>query len=215
MTAMLLGKKIGMSRIYDEKGTIEPVTVIQAGPCRVMQVKTDETDGYVALQLGFEDARKSRRKKPLIGHAQKANTTVKRFVREVRLDEPAEQQPGDELTVKVFEGVNYVDVIGTTKGKGFAGVVKRFGFKGMPASHGTERKHRHPGGIGSNSGSAGTGRGIRKGKKMAGHMGHIRQTSRNLRIISIDEENNLLIVRGSVPGPSKAYLMIRQSKTKK
>ncbi len=214
MTVMLLGKKIGMTRLYNDKGVIEPVTVIQAGPCIITQVKSQEIDGYTAIQLGFEDTKKSRCKKPQIGHAKKANTTAKRFVREVRTDGQPEQEPGAELTVKVFEGISYVDVIGTTKGKGFAGVMKRHGFKGMPASHGTERKHRHPGGIGSNSGSAGTGRGIRKGKKMAGHMGCTRKTTRNHRIVEIDEENNLIMVRGSVAGTRNGYLMIQTSKTK-
>ncbi len=214
MTVMLLGKKIGMTRLYNDKGVIEPVTVIQAGPCTITQVKSEEIDGYTAVQLGFDDTKKSRRKKPQIGHAKKANATVKRFVREVRTDGQPEQEPGAELTVKIFEGVNYVDVIGTTKGKGFAGVMKRHGFKGMPASHGTERKHRHPGGIGSNSGSAGTGRGIRKGKKMAGHMGCTRKTTRNHRIVEIDEENNLIMVKGSVAGTRNGYLMIQTSKTK-
>jgi len=214
MSVMLLGKKVGMTRIYNDSGVIEPVTVIQVGPCTVMQVKNQETDGYDALQLGFEEVKKSRQKSPAIGHAKKAGTTVKKYVRELRLDGPAEQEPGAELTVQVFEGIKYVDVTGTTKGKGFAGVMKRHGFKGMSASHGTERKHRHPGGIGSNSGSAGTGRGIRKGKKMAGHLGHVKHTTKNHRVVDIDVENNLLLVRGSVSGPNNGYLVVRKAKTK-
>jgi len=211
---MLLGKKIGMTQIYDEKGVVVPVTVIQAGPCTVLQVKDKDTDGYSALQIGFDEVKASRRKKPQVGHANKAQTTAKRFVREVRLDQEAEPGPGDELTVEIFADINFVDVVGTTKGKGYAGVMKRHGFKGMPASHGTERKHRHPGGIGSNSGSAGTGRGIRKGKKMSGHMGCVRHTSRNLRVLEIDKENNLLIVKGPVSGPRNGYVMVSKAKTK-
>ena len=214
MAAMLLGKKIGMTQIYDDKGNVVPVTVIQAGPCRVMQVKTEQQDGYWALQLGFEDVKRSRQKKPAIGHARKADSVAKRFVREVRMDEAGEDEIGADLTVKLFEDTKYVDISGTTKGCGFAGVMKRHGFKGMPASHGTERKHRHPGGIGSNSGSAGTGRGIRKGKKMAGHMGHVRCTTRNHQVMGIDEENNLLWVKGPVAGPRNGYVMVSQAKTK-
>ncbi|MBN1763814.1 MAG: 50S ribosomal protein L3 [Sedimentisphaerales bacterium] len=203
-----------MTRLYNEQGKIEPVTVVLAGPCTIMQIKTMDTDGYMALQLGYEDLKKSRCKKPQTGHAEKSGASVKRFVREVRLDEESQQQPGEEVTVEIFEGINYVDVTGTTKGKGYAGVMKRFGFKGMSASHGTERKHRHPGGIGSNSGSAGTGRGIRKGKKMAGHMGHANHTTRNHKIVAVDKENNLLMLRGAVAGPRNGYLVIRNSKTK-
>jgi len=210
---MLLGKKIGMTRMYDKNGVIEPVTVIQAGPCTVMQVKTEKTDGYWAVQLGFGAKKRSQCKKPQAGHAKKSNSAVKCFVRELRLEEPPQQQPGEEITVKQFQEIKYVDVTGSTKGKGYAGVMKRHGFKGMPASHGTERKHRHPGGIGANSGSAGTGRGIRKGKKMAGHMGHVRCTTKNQHIVNIDEKNNLLMVRGPVPGPRNGYLIIKKSKT--
>ncbi len=211
---MLLGKKIGMTRLYNDDGRIEPVTIIQAGPCTVMQVKNEETDGYHALQIGFEDVKPQLRKKPQIGHAKKVDATVKRHVKELRLSEPSVTEAGAELTVKVFEESRYVDITGVTKGKGFAGVMKRHGFKGMSASHGTERKHRHPGGIGSNSGSAGMSRGIRKGKKMGGHMGHERCTSRNHKVIRLDEENNLIIVKGPVPGPRNGLVMVRTSKTK-
>ncbi len=214
MAKMLLGKKIGMTRLYNDGGVIEPVTVIQAGPCTVMQIKTEQTDGYVAMQLGFGDVKRSRQKKPQIGHAKKANAVVKSFIRELRLDDASGNEVGDKLTVEVFEGVNYVDVVGVSKGKGFAGVMKRHGFKGMPASRGCERKHRHPGGIGSNSGSAGTARAIRKGKKMGGHMGHVRCTSCNRRVVDIDVGNNLLMVKGPVPGPANGFVMIRTAKTR-
>ena len=212
---MLLGKKIGMTQVHDQNGRLIAVTVIQAGPCKVMQVKTEENDGYSAVQLGYDDVKRSRVKKPQAGHAEKSGGQAKRFVREMRVDDGGiEKAVGDELTVSEFEGIEFVDVKGVTKGKGFAGVVKRFGFKGQLASHGVERKHRSAGGIGSNSGSAGTGRGIRKGKKMAGHMGHVARTSRSCRLISIDEENDLLLVGGSVPGPRNGYVVIATARTK-
>jgi large subunit ribosomal protein L3 len=212
MAAALLGKKVGMTRIFDDKGVITPVTVIQAGPCAVMQVKTKESDGYNALQLGFGEVKPSRRKKPAVGHAKKANTTVKAFVREVRLPEAPENEVGDTLTVEVFEEVKYVDVVGTTKGKGYAGVMKRYGFKGQPASHGTERKHRAPGSISVVSGA--TGRSIKKGKKMSGHMGCTRKTTRNHKVVAVDAENNLLLVTGSVAGAGDGYVMLSKAKTK-
>ncbi len=209
---MLLGKKVGMTKMYDEEGVSIPVTLIQAGPCPVMQVKTVETDGYYAVQMGFDDVKESRRKKPEVGHAAKANTTPKYFVKEDRLDAESEYEVGQELTVSIFEDIKYVDVVGTSKGKGFAGVMKRHNFKGMDATHGCERKHRHPGGIGSNSGSAGMSRGIRKGKKMAGHMGAERCTTKNLKIMGIDAENNLIIVKGAVVGANNGYVMIKKAK---
>ena len=211
---MLLGKKVGMTKMYDEGGKSIPVTLIQAGPCSVMQVKTEETDGYDAVQIGYDDVKDSRRKKPAVGHAAKAETAPKYFVREDRLASPAEVELGQQLTVEIFEEITFVDVIGTSKGKGTAGVMKRHNFKGMDASHGCERKHRHPGGIGSNSGSAGTGRGIRKGKKMAGHMGHERCTTRNLKVMGIDTENNLIIVKGPIVGPNNGYVMVKKAKCK-
>ena len=141
---MLLGKKVGMTQVYDEKERLLPVTVIQAGPCVVMQVKTKETDGYNAVQLGFDDVKASRKTKAAVGHAEKAKTTPKRFVREMRLanDAKVEFNPGDSLNVSVFADTKIVDVIGTSKGKGFAGPMKKYHFGGMPGSHGTERKHR-------------------------------------------------------------------------
>jgi large subunit ribosomal protein L3 len=211
---MLLGKKVGMTRVYDESGRLVPVTVIQAGPCQVTQVKTAETDGYDAVQLGFEDAKTSRQKQPQVGHAAKAGATPKKFVRECRfLDKPkAEYKLGDSLTVSVFAETKYVDVIGTSKGKGFAGVMKRHGFGGFPASHGTERKHRAPGSISSFSSNAGTGGHPKKGKRMGGHMGNRRTTTKNHSLVSIDEEKNLLVVKGAVPGPAGGYCIVRTAK---
>lgn len=212
--AMLLGKKVGMTQVYDESDKLLPVTVIQAGPCAVMQVKTTETDGYNAVQLGYDDVKASRRKKPEVGHSRKADTLPKKFVREMRLPNGAEPEckVGDSLTVSVFAEDRYVDVIGTSKGKGFAGVMKRHGFGGFPASHGTERKHRAPGSISSFASNAGHGGDIKKGKKMAGQMGNCRVTTKSHSLISIDEEKNLLVVKGSISGPAGGYVIVRSSK---
>ena len=210
---MLLGKKVGMTQLYDTSGRLVPVTVIQAGPCTVIQIKTTETDGYNAVQLGYDDVKPSRNKKPQIGHAAKANTTPKRFVREMRLqnDTESEYKVGDSITVSVFSENELVDVVGTSKGKGFAGVMKRHGFSGFPASHGTERKHRAPGSISSFASNAGMGACLKKGKKMAGHLGDRRVVAKNHSLITIDEENNLLVIKGSVPGPAGSYCIVRSS----
>ena len=212
MTPAILGRKVGMTRVYDADGHVTPVTVVQAGPCTVMQVRTSERDGYHAVQLGFEDARPHRSSKPLIGHAAAARTGPKRVHREVRLGEPTDMKVGEVVTVA--QGLaSYVDVTGVSKGCGFAGVMKRHGFGGKSASHGTERKHRSPGSIGG-SASLGAGRGVKKGKRMAGHMGHVRVTTRNQRLVAVDKENNLLLIKGSVPGPNGGLLMVRLAKAK-
>ncbi len=215
--AMLLGKKVGMTQVYDESDNLLPVTVIQAGPCTVMQVKTAKTDGYNSIQLGFEDVKHSRRKNSQIGHSKKAKTEPKKFIRELRLpnDIEPEYKIGDSVTVSVFSENEYVDVAGTSKGKGFAGVMKRHGFGGFPASHGTERKHRAPGSIASFASDAGHGASPKKGKKMAGHMGNCRITTKNHRLVSIDKENHLLVVKGSVPGPAGGYCVVRSAKTQR
>jgi large subunit ribosomal protein L3 len=212
--AILLGKKVGMTQVYNEQGELVPVSVIKAGPCVVMQVKNAETDGYNAIQLGFEDVKPIRRKKPQAGHAGKAKTDPKKFVREMRLPDNVEQQyePGESVTVSVFSEEKFVDVVGTSKGKGFTGVMKRHGFGGFPASHGTERKHRAPGSIASFASDAGHGPGPKRGKRMAGHMGNCRITTKNHGLVAIDEEKNLLIVKGSVPGPAGGYCIIRSAK---
>jgi large subunit ribosomal protein L3 len=214
MLSALLGKKIGMTQVYDDDGNIHPVTVIQAGPCSVLQVKTAVSDGYDAVQLGFEDVKPHRTTKPLIGHAAKSGSAPKKFIREYRLgDGPTDVETGAVLTVEAFEGVEYVDVIGTTKGKGFAGVMKRHHFGGQPASHGTERKHRSPGSISAHATNRGWGGDIKKGKKMAGHMGAVRCTSRNHKLVGIDKENNLLLIKGAVPGANGGFVIVRVSKT--
>jgi large subunit ribosomal protein L3 len=213
---MLLGKKVGMTRLYDETGRIMPVTVIQLGPCDVTQVKTAETDGYNAVQLGYEEVKASSQKKPAVGHAKKANTSPKKFVKEMRLSGKAEEayEPGRKITVTAFADVKYVDVTGTSKGKGFAGVMKRHGFKGFPGSHGTERKHRAPGSLSAFASNRGHGGGVRKGKRMAGHMGNNTVTTRNHKLVSIDEKKDLLVIKGAVAGPSGGYVVVRSSKKK-
>ncbi len=213
--AMLLGKKVGMTRVYDESGRLIPVTVIQAGPCTVTQIKTTETDGYRAIQMGFEDKKAARRRQSEIGHARKANGNPKRFTREWRLADAAkaEYKPGDSLTVSIFAGTKLVDIVGTSKGKGFAGPMKRYGFKGFPASHGTERKHRAPGSICARATNSGMGGGLKKGKRMGGHMGDDRVTAKNHVLVSIDEERNLLVVKGTVPGPAGGYCIVKTAKS--
>jgi len=212
--AMLLGKKVGMTQVYDGSGKLLPVTVIHAGPCPVLQVKTVKSDGYNAVQMGYDDVKPSRRKKPQLGHAQKSNTVPKKLIREMRLphDTEPECKVGDSLTVSVFAQNEYVDVVGTSKGKGFAGVMKRHGFHGFPASHGTERKHRAPGSISSFASDAGHGAGPKRGKKMAGHMGDCCVTTKNHSLVAIDEKENLLVVKGSVPGPAGGYVIVRSAK---
>jgi large subunit ribosomal protein L3 len=215
--AMLLGKKVGMTQVYDEKERLLPVTVIQAGPCVVMQVKTVETDGYNAIQLGFDDAKASRSAKAAVARAEKVKTAPKKFIREMRLigDAKAEVNPGDAITVTTFAETKFVDVIGTSKGKGFTGPMKRWHFGGMPGSHGTERKHRSPGSQAGYGTDRGHGGDIKKGKKMGGHLGAKRITVKTHQLVSIDPENNLLVVKGSVPGPSGGYVVVRTSQKKK
>lgn len=211
--AMLLGKKIGMTQVYDENGKMLPVTVIQAGPCTVTQVKTTETDGYNGVQLGFEDVKPSRRKKSQIGHYKKSNTAVKKFVKEMRLSDDAEPEykTGDILDVSVFEQTGKVDVTGTSKGKGFAGGMKRHGFSGFPATHGTKGCHRSTGSIAASASGAGRGGGPKKGKRMAGQMGNDRVTNKDLDLVKVDQEKNLVIVKGSIPGSNGSYVVVKSS----
>ncbi len=206
----ILGKKVGMTNVYDDQGRQVSVTVIEAGPCQVLQVKTVETDGYNAVQLGFGDLPDRKVTRPMAGHVKKAGARAKRFVREYRTDHVENYEPGAAVTVAEFEGVGLVDVIGVSKGRGFAGVMKRHGFKGLGASHGTERKHRSGGSIGRGSGIP--GRGVAKGKRMAGHMGHKKRTAEKLKLVKIDTEAHLLVVKGSVPGPSGGYVVVRSAR---
>lgn len=215
MVRALLGTKIGMTQVVGERGVVEPATVVKAGPCVVLQVKSEEVDGYDAVQLGFGEIKPHRSTKPMIGHAALAGTGPKRVVREVRLGEPTDLSRGDVLTVEQFavDEVAYVDVTGVSKGKGFTGVMKRHGFGGKGGSHGVERKHRSAGSIGG-GGAGPTGRGVRKGKRMAGHAGCVRRTALNLRVVKVDPENGVLVVRGSVPGPNGSIVFVRKSKKK-
>ncbi len=211
----LLGRKIGMTRWFMEDGTNVPVTVIEAGPCAVTQVKRVDTDGYSAVQLGFEEVKPRRTTMQLIGHDAKAGPTPRRVHREYRLpdDKAADEfELGQQLDVNTFENVKYVDVVGTGKGKGFAGVMKRHNFRGLCASHGTERKHRSPGSIGGHATDLGTGPKVKKGKRMAGQMGAKRVTVRSLDVIAIDRQRNLLMLKGPVPGPNHGILFIRDAK---
>lgn len=215
--AMLLGKKVGMTQVYNEQGAMVPVTVIQAGPCCILQKKTKETDGYNSLQLGFDETKKSRTTQPLEGHCKKANASQKRFIREWRLTDGEEVNfdLGSSIDVSLFEEVKFVDVIGTSKGKGYAGVMKRHHFGGFPGSHGTERKHRSSGSIASFSSDRGHGGNLKKGKRMAGRMGGEKVTTKNHSLVSVDKENNLLVVKGAVAGPAGSYVIVRTSQKNK
>jgi large subunit ribosomal protein L3 len=207
MPVGLLGKKLGMTQLYNNQGEVIPATLVQAGPCNILQIKGREKEGYSAIQIGFEDRKKKRATKAEIGHCLKAKTDSKKWVREIRDDADTEYQLGQSLTVDIFEGVEKVDVTGTSKGRGFAGVVKRWGFRGGPATHG-HTTHRAPGSIG-----AGTDPGrVFKGKRMGGRMGGARITIRNLDVIKIDKNKNLLIIKGAIPGPNGGYIIIRKSK---
>ena len=213
MTPALIGKKLGMTCVFDEKGSIIPVTVVQATPNHFTQVKTLETDVYNAVQLGFDDIKPKYSTMPLIGHAGKAGVGPKRHFREIRLKDKTDKTPGAAVDVNIFGDVKYVDVIGVSKGKGFAGVMKRHHFGGQPSSHGTERKHRSPGSIASHATWRGQCGKPKKGLRMAGHMGSDRVTTRNHPLIKIDPENNLLLIKGALPGANGAVLFIRKSIT--
>jgi large subunit ribosomal protein L3 len=230
----LLGLKVGMTQVYDDAGKLAPVTVLQVGPCPVLQVRSQDRDGYDAVQLGFVDKPRRKATKPERGHVAadlesnrrraraaagiapvpKANCEPQRYIREFRLETPAQLQVGQRLTApEVFKDIPAVDVIGTSKGRGTAGVMKRHGFKGLPASHGVKRHHRAPGSVGSHASNRGSGR-PKKGIRMAGRHGAARITVRNLRVIRIDADNNLLLVRGAVPGPNGSLVMVRPTNKK-
>ncbi len=203
-----------MTRYFTADGKNIPVTVIQAGPCVVTQVKTIESDGYAAVQLGFEEMAARNSTLPVIGHDAKAGSDALRVHRELRCDSDDEAKAfelGQRVSAACLEGIKFVDVIGTSKGKGFTGTMVRWNFKGLCASHGTERKHRSPGSIGSHGTDRGHGAKIKKGKKMAGHVGDERVTVRSLDLVSIDADKNIILVKGAVPGASNGYLFIRAS----
>lgn len=206
----LLGKKLGMTQIFDEDGSVVPVTVIEAGPCLVIQKKTEKTDGYNAIQFGFDEIKKVKNvNKPLTGHFKKANITPLKFIKEFRATEEELEatEIGSQVSVELFKPGDFVDVTGTSKGKGFAGVVKRHGFKGSPASRGTHEYFRHGGSIGQNMTPGRT----MKGKKMPGHMGHERVTVQNLKVVEVRGDTNILMVRGAVPGPTNGYVIIKKA----
>ena len=207
MQVGLLGRKVGMTQIYQDDGTVIPVTVLECGPCTVLQVRTKDRDGYDALQLGFVDKKRKSATLAERGHARKVNAEPKRYVREVRQDGPTEVSEGQLLTVELFNEVGRVDVTGTSKGRGYAGVMKRHGFRGLRASHGVKRMHRHPGSSGPSADPSRTQKGVRK----PGHFGHDRVTVRNLKVVRIDLPNNLLLIRGAIPGPNGGYLTVRQT----
>ena len=200
MRVGLLGRKVGMTQIYQEDGTVVPVTVLECGPCSVLQVRTPERDGYHAIQLGFLDKKRRNATQAERGHAKKADAEPKRFIREFRLSEAATQKVGDNLLVDLFESIKAVDVTGMTKGRGTTGVMKAHNYQGMGASHGVQICHRAPGSVGSHATDRGHSGKIKKGKKMATRWGNERVTIRNLKVVRVDLENNLLLVRGAVPG---------------
>lgn len=213
MTPALLGKKVGMTRVYDETGTMVPVTIVKAGPCRVSQVKTtDGKDGYNAVQIGFDEVKPQNSNQAQMGHAAKAGSAPLRHYREVRLKDASDKKVGETIDVKVFEGVTIVDVIGTGKGKGYQGVMKRHHFGGMCASHGTERKHRSPGSIASHATWRGQSGKPKKGLRMAGRMGGGQVTAIGHKIVKIDAENGLLVIKGPLPGAIGSLLFIKQSR---
>jgi len=206
----LLGRKIGMTQLFDAKGNFVGVTAIEVGPCAVLQKKTPKTDGYHALQLGFGERKAKNATKPLVGHCKKANAAPARFIREIRTDGSLQFNVGDRITVKEFQPGQYVDVIGTSKGKGFQGVVKRHHFRGGDATHGAKGWHRRSGAIGQR---LFPGR-VFKNMRMPGHMGHTRITTQNLRVVQIREADNLLLIEGSVPGPRGEFVVVRHAKKK-
>ena len=204
----LIGRKIGMTQIFDESGRALPVTLIEAGPCFVSQVKTAETDGYSAVQLAFGEVKPKRLSKAQLGHLKTNNLPPVRVLREFRTKKLDDINPGDELNASVFAAGEYVDVIGTSKGKGFAGSVKRHGFKGGPKSHGQSDRQRSPG----SSGSGTTPGRVYKGKRRPGQMGNVQVTSSHIRVAMVDPERNLIAVQGSVPGAKGGTVVIKEAR---
>ena len=204
----ILGRKLGMTQIFDETGAVIPVTIIEAGPCFVTQVRTPERDGYSAIQLGFEEVRPKRLTQGELGHLKKHNLPPLRILREIRVEDPSQYREGQQITVEIFQPGEKVDVTGTSKGRGFQGGVKRHGFRGGPKTHGQSDRLRAPGAIGSGT----TPGRVYKGTRMAGHMGNARVTVQNLQVIRVYPEQNLIAVRGAVPGPKNGLLIIRSAR---
>src|SRR5262245_57006016 len=201
---MLIGKKIGMTQMFEASGKVVPVSVIEAGPCPIVQVKTTEKEGYTAIQIGFDEVKESRMSKAENGHCKKANVATRRILREVRVDDAGNFKVGDTLDVKVFEGAKIVHVTGTSKGKGFAGTIRRYHFQRGRKTHGN-KNYREPGSVGA---SAFPSR-IFPGKRAPGRMGGVQRTTRNLTLVQIDAENNLLFVKGSIPGANNSIVFVR------
>ena len=207
MKKAIIGKKVGMTQIFDENGKVIPVTVVEAGPCVVSQKKTVETDGYNAVQIGFGDVRPKLVNKPMKGHFDKSDVAPKRVLKECRFDDISAYNVGDIIKADIFENGEKVDVIGTSKGKGYAGVIKRWNFRRLKETHGTGPTVRKGGSIGACSDPSR----VFKGKKMAGHLGAERVTVQNLKIAKVDLENNLIAIKGAVPGPNGGIVLIRDS----
>lgn len=208
MSKAILGRKLGMTQIFTEEGKVVPVTVVESGKNIVIQNKTVETDGYNAVQLGFGEVKERKVTKPLKGHFEKASVQPVKFIREMRLMAPSEYKVGDVIGVDVFTAGELVDVTGTSKGKGFAGTVKRHHFARGPMGHGS-KSHREPGSTGAMI--SGHGGRVLKGKKLPGHMGHERVTVQCLTVVKVDTDRNLLLIKGAIPGPKKSFLVIRNT----
>ncbi|NJB69496.1 large subunit ribosomal protein L3 [Desulfobaculum xiamenense] len=205
-TLGIMGRKLGMTRIFGDDGTAIPVTVIAAGPCPILQKKEDATDKYAALQIGFEQIEESKANKPAKGHMAKADRGFYRNLKEIRLDSVEGYELGQDLTVEIFQPGDKVKVSGTSKGKGFQGFMKRWNFRGLPASHGAEKVHRAPGSVGQCAWPSK----VFKGKKMAGQMGNKKVTCINVEVLDVRPEDNLIILKGQVPGPKNGLVMVRK-----
>lgn len=203
----LIGRKLGMTQVFDEKGNVIPVTVVELGPCAVVQKKTVENDGYNAVQLGFEDKKVTRTNKPMKGHFDKANVAPKKVLKEFRLEDDSAINVGDIIKADIFAAGEKVDVVGTSKGKGTAGAIKRWNFSRLKESHGTGPVARHAGSLGACSDPSR----VFKGKKLAGHLGAERVTIQNLDVVKVDAENNLIAIKGAIPGPKKGIVMVVNS----
>ncbi|MGN0636356.1 MAG: 50S ribosomal protein L3 [Acutalibacteraceae bacterium] len=203
----LIGKKIGMTQLFDEKGNVVPVTVVEAGPCPVVMKKTLENDGYEAVQIGFGDIKVQKLNKPMKGHFDKTGTAGKKTLKEFRLDDINTLNVGDILKADIFAAGDVVDVVGTSKGKGTAGAIKRWNFARLKESHGTGPVARHAGSLGACSDPSR----VYKGKKLAGHLGHERVTIQNLNVVKVDAENNLIAIKGAIPGPKGGIVLIKDS----
>jgi len=206
--AGILGRKVGMTQLFDEKGEVIPVTVIEAGPCFVTQIKTEKQDGYRAIQLGFEETRAKRLTKGQQGHLERNELPLLRHLREFRVKDETVYKVGQKITVDIFKAGERVDVVGKSKGRGFAGTIKRHGFRRQPKTHGQSDRERAPGSIGATTGTAR----VFKGKRMSGRMGNARVTSQNLLVALVDPERNLLAVRGSVPGPKGGLVLLEPAR---